>query len=45
MFDPIAAVKKLLKPKHVYRSSISGQFVSPLYALLHPDTTTKEKVE
>lgn len=32
------------KLRTIYRSSISGRFVKKVYALLHPETTTKEKV-
>jgi len=31
-------------PKYRYRSSITGNFVSRIYALLHPATTVKERV-
>jgi hypothetical protein len=34
-----------LKKRYVYRSSVTGEFVSRLYALMHPFTTIKEKVE
>lgn len=30
---------------YVYRSSITGKFVSKEYADKHPDTTVKEKVQ
>jgi hypothetical protein len=31
-------------PKYRYRSSVTGEYVSRLYALLHPNTTEKERV-
>lgn len=31
-------------PKYRYRSSITGEYVSRLYALLHPNTTQRERV-
>lgn len=31
-------------PRYRYRSAITGEFVSRLYALLHPKTTIKERV-
>lgn len=30
------------KPRVVYRSAITGRFVSEEYAKAHPDTTVKE---
>lgn len=36
-----AVTKKL---RTIYRSAINGRFVKKVYALLHPETTTKEKV-
>jgi hypothetical protein len=32
------------KTQTIYRSSITGRIVTPLYALLHPTTTEKERV-
>lgn len=32
------------KKRYVYRDAVTGEFVSRLYALLHPTTTVKEKV-
>jgi hypothetical protein len=31
-------------PKHRYRSAVTGEFVSWLYAKLHPTTTIRETV-
>lgn len=31
-------------PKYRWRSAISGEFVSRLYALLHKETTIREQV-
>ncbi len=31
-------------PAYRYRSSVTGEYVSRLYALLHPATTQKERV-
>lgn len=31
-------------PKYRYRSAVTGEFVSRLYALLHPETTIREQV-
>ena len=31
-------------PKYKYRSSITGEYVSRLYALIHPNTTQAERV-
>lgn len=31
-------------PKYRYRSAETGEFVSRLYALLHPATTVRERV-
>lgn len=36
--------RDVLNPRYRFRSAITGLFVSRLYALLHPDTTVKEKV-
>lgn len=33
----------VLKPWLVFRSSVTGQYVSRAYALLHPDTTYSHK--
>jgi len=37
------ALKKLFR--WVYRSAITGKFVSKEYAEAHPDSTVKEKVD
>lgn len=44
MFDPIAAVKAL-DPRYRYRSAETGEFVSRLFAILHPATTVRERVK
>jgi len=31
-------------PKYRYRSAITGEYVSRLYALMHPNTTVREEV-
>lgn len=33
------------KPRRRYRSAITGEFVSWLYAKMHPKTTVSEEVE
>jgi hypothetical protein len=40
----IQFIKKLFGPKFVYRSSVTGEFVTREYARLFPDTTVKERV-
>lgn len=40
----IDTIKRLIKPRYVYRSSITGEFVSRFYALTHPNTTVKERI-
>jgi hypothetical protein len=35
----------LLHPRYRFRSAETGQFVSRVYALLHPGTTIAEKVQ
>ena len=32
-----------LNPRFVFRSAVTGRFVSRLWALLHPETTVKER--
>jgi hypothetical protein len=40
-----ALVERVRKgPKYRYRSAETGEFVSRVYALLHPKTTVREKV-
>jgi hypothetical protein len=41
MLKHIAAV---LNPAYRFRSAVTGEFVSRAYALLHPSTTVREKV-
>jgi hypothetical protein len=31
-------------PKYRYRSAITGEFVSRLYAVMHPENTVKEQI-
>lgn len=31
-------------PKYRFRSAVTGEFVSRLYAMLHPSTTIRERV-
>lgn len=35
----------LLSPRWRFRSAITGEFVTKAYALLHPLTTVREKVD
>lgn len=35
----------LISLHYRFRSAINGQYVGKLYALLHPDTTVREKIE
>lgn len=35
----------LLHPKWRFRSSVTGHFVSKWYALTHPKTTVRERVD
>lgn len=35
--------RDVLKPWLVFRSAITGRYVSRLYALMHPHTTVSEK--
>jgi hypothetical protein len=37
-------IKKLLKPRYVYRSAITGKWVSAAYAKAFPHLTVKERV-
>lgn len=37
--------KQLNRARRVWRSAITGRFVSREYAEAHPETTTKEKVD
>ena len=34
-----------LRPRYVFRSAVTGQYVSRLFAFLHPRETVKERVE
>lgn len=43
MFDPRRL--QALHPRRRFRSAITGEFVSRLYALLHPNETVSEKVD
>jgi len=33
-----------LNPRYAFRDAGTGKFVSRLYAILHPRTTTKERI-
>lgn len=35
--------RHILNPFYVFRDAVTGQFVTRLYALLHPDTTVSER--
>ncbi len=35
---------KILGPKYVYRSSITGEYVTEAYASIFPDQTVRERV-
>ena len=39
----IRNILKALDPRYVYRSAITGRFVSRLYAVAHPDETIRER--
>lgn len=41
----IDRLKALVSPRWRFRSAVTGQYVSKAYALLHPSTTVKERVE
>lgn len=41
----IGRIKALLSPRWRFRSAVTGEFVSKAYALLHPSTTVRERVE
>lgn len=34
----------VLNPRYVFRSAVTGKFVSRVFALLHPRETVKERV-
>lgn len=38
-------LKKLFRRRWVYRSAITGRFVSEAFAKDHPETTVKERAE
>lgn len=38
-------IHALLSSHYVFRDAITGKFVSKAYALLHPSTTVRERVE
>lgn len=40
----IRRILALLKPRYVYRSSVTGLFVSKAFAEAHPNETTREQV-
>ncbi len=33
-----------INPRYVFRSSVTGHFVSRLYAVMHPRETIREKI-
>lgn len=37
--------RDVFKRRYRFRSAITGQYVSRLYALLHPATTISERIE
>ena len=41
----IGRVKALLSSRWRFRSAETGEFVSKAYALLHPGTTVRERVD
>ena len=41
----IGHVIALISPKYRFRSAETGQFVSKAYALIHPKTTVRERVD
>ena len=41
----IGHIRAVLSRHYVFRDAITGKFVSKAYALLHPSTTVKERVE
>lgn len=41
----IAHLKAVLSSRYRFRSAETGQYVSKAYALLHPSTTVREKVD
>lgn len=36
---------RLRRYRYIFRSSVSGRIVSRWYAITHPSTTTRERVE
>ena len=40
----IHRILALLKPRYIYRSSVTGKWVSKAYAEANPATTTRERV-
>lgn len=41
----IGHIKAVLSPHYRFRSAETGEFVSKVYALLHPTTTIRERVK
>lgn len=35
--------RDVLNPRYVFRSAITGRYMSRIYALLHPSTTVRER--
>lgn len=40
----IRKLLNLLVRRYVYRSAITGKFVTPAYAKMHPDNVVRERV-
>lgn len=38
-------ITALISPRWRFRSAVTGQYVSKAYALLHPATTVRERVD
>lgn len=41
----IGRIKALLSPHYVFRDAVTGRYVSKAYALLHPSTTVRERID
>jgi len=41
----IKRVIGLLSPRYIFRDAITGRYVTKLYALLHPSTTIRSRVD
>ncbi len=40
----IAHYAAMLNPRYAYRSSVTGRFVSRLFAMMHPRTTYRDRI-